>query len=37
MNNNNIIINETASVFQWSDFLATDPEVRVRFQHYQIV
>jgi hypothetical protein len=29
----NIIQKEmTASVVQWSEFLATDPEVRIRFQ-----
>jgi hypothetical protein len=28
---NNITSFQTASVVQWSEFLATDPEVRVRF------
>jgi hypothetical protein len=26
-----VIITETASVVKWSEFLATDPEARVRF------
>jgi hypothetical protein len=29
------IVDLTASVVQWPEFLATDPEIRVRFQRYQ--
>jgi hypothetical protein len=30
-------MNKTSSVVQWSEFLATDPEVRVRFPEYRIL
>jgi hypothetical protein len=31
-----LLISPTASVVQWSELLATDPEVRAWFRHYQI-